>query len=141
MFLETLNKLMDERGLNKNSLSRQSGIPYTTIDGFYKKGYANAKLSTLRQLAHFFEVSLDYLVGEDTTNDNNIMSDKEKKMLTDYRELNEIGQQKAQEYIRLLLMDSSYKKLPPLPQEEEYAIAAWGGKNEVKTKTIKPQTT
>ena len=44
-----------------------SGIPYTTIDGFYKKGSDNIKLSTLKKLAECLNCSLDYLV--DDTND------------------------------------------------------------------------
>lgn len=61
-FLEKLDFLMDRDGLNKSTLAQKSGIPYTTIDAFYKKGYSNAKLSTLNKLCACFGVSLDYLV-------------------------------------------------------------------------------
>lgn len=61
-FIERLNELMDANGLNKNTLSIKSEIPYTTIDGWYKKGYEGAKLSTLKKLAAFFDCSLDYLI-------------------------------------------------------------------------------
>jgi len=44
-------------------LARESGVPYTTIDGFYKKGWDNVKLSTLLKLAAYFEISLDALVN------------------------------------------------------------------------------
>ena len=37
MFLDILNELMAEKGINKSILSKESGVPYTTIDGFYKK--------------------------------------------------------------------------------------------------------
>ena len=127
MFLEVLDNLMLKHGLNKSSLSKQSGIPYTTIDGFYKKGYANAKLSTLRQLAQFFEVSLDYLVDDNVQENNTILNNNENKILSSYRSLNTLGQQKAMEYIRLLLLDSNYKKIQPMPPEKSYEIAAWGG--------------
>lgn len=36
-FTEKLDSLMREKGINKSTLSKESGIPYTTIDGFYKK--------------------------------------------------------------------------------------------------------
>lgn len=61
-FLDKLNNLMMEQGLNKNSLSKASDIPYTTIDGWYKKGYDNLRISTLKKLAAFFNTSLDYWV-------------------------------------------------------------------------------
>ena len=40
-FLEKLDFLMSEMSINKSKLSQISGVPYTTIDGFYKKGYIN----------------------------------------------------------------------------------------------------
>ena len=46
-FLEKLDMLMAAQGLNKRKLSHLSGVPYTTIDGFYKRGYENAQLSNL----------------------------------------------------------------------------------------------
>lgn len=63
-FLEKLDYLMGKRGLNKNRLSQLSGVPYTTIDGFYKKGYENTKISTIRKIADALDVSLDYLVDD-----------------------------------------------------------------------------
>lgn len=65
-FLEKLNCLMKKNGLNKSSLSKACNIPYTTIDGWYKKGYEGLKLTTLRKLADFFGTSLDYWAVEDT---------------------------------------------------------------------------
>lgn len=63
-FLEKLDCLMEEKSIGKADLSRISGVPYTTIDGFYKKGYKNAKISTIRKIANALGVSLDYLVGD-----------------------------------------------------------------------------
>ena len=59
---------MKERNINKADLARKSGVPYTTIDGFYKKGSENAKLSTLKKLCTYFNCTLDYLAN-DTVND------------------------------------------------------------------------
>ena len=64
-FTERLEFLMRRNGIsNKSELARMSGIPYTTIDGFYKKGTDNIKLSTLRKLAHCLHCSLDYLTED-----------------------------------------------------------------------------
>lgn len=67
-FLEKLNTLMQEKDLNKNSLSKACGIPYTTIDGWYKKGYDDLRLSTLKKLAAFFNTTLDYWAYDDESN-------------------------------------------------------------------------
>ncbi len=67
-FLNKLENLMHDKGIeNISQLSRETGIPYTTIDGFYKKGTENIKLSTLKKLASYFECSLDFLVDYNVT--------------------------------------------------------------------------
>lgn len=59
-FLEKLDYLMKKNNLNKSTLSKACNIPYTTIDGWYKKGYEGLKLTTLRKLADYFGTSLDF---------------------------------------------------------------------------------
>ena len=63
-FIDKLNEEMKRLGLNKSRLSQISGVPYTTIDGFYKKGYENAKISTIKKIAAALDVSLDYLIDD-----------------------------------------------------------------------------
>lgn len=64
-FTDRLEYLMKRNGIKNNSeLARESGIPYTTIDGFYKKGSDNIKLSTLKKLAKCLHCSLDYLTED-----------------------------------------------------------------------------
>ena len=65
---DKLDILMKERNISKADLARESGVPYTTIDGFYKKGSENAKLSTLKKLCNYFHCTLDYL-ADDAVND------------------------------------------------------------------------
>lgn len=59
-FTEKLDMLMEANHLNKNTLSKACGIPYTTIDGWYKKGVSDLKLSTLRKLTAYFGQSLSF---------------------------------------------------------------------------------
>lgn len=65
-FLEKLDVLKSLKNLNNSDLSRESGIPYTTINTWYKNGgYEGMKLSTLRKLSDYFNVSLAYWADED----------------------------------------------------------------------------
>lgn len=97
-FLEKLNFLMESKKINKNILSKESGIPYTTIDGFYKKGYQNAKLTTIKKLCDYFDVTLDYLMRDDVTDtnygkpENFSISKEEMHLLQKYRLLDKRGQ-------------------------------------------------
>ena len=92
-FLTKLDKLMQDRNINKNQLSKESGVPYTTIDGFYKKGTDNIKLSTLKKLASYFGCSLDYLADDDVPEDSihTIAAHHDNEDWTD-EELNEIDE-------------------------------------------------
>ena len=65
-FTDKLDALMAEKGINKSILSKESGIPYTTIAGFYTKGTDNVKLSTLRKLSAYLECSIDYLADDES---------------------------------------------------------------------------
>ena len=92
-FLDKLDYLMERDHLNKSTLSQKSGIPYTTIDAFYKKGYANVKLSTLEKLCACFSTSLDYLVNDKIVdpnygmieNDETVSSKEEAELLSLFR--------------------------------------------------------
>ena len=64
---DKLDILMKERNINKAELARESGVPYTTIDGFYKKGSENAKLSTLKKLCAYFGCTLDFLADDNVS--------------------------------------------------------------------------
>lgn len=61
---DKLDQFMKKNGYNKADLARLSGIPYTTIDGLYKKGDENTKLSTLRRLAKVIGCTLDELADD-----------------------------------------------------------------------------
>lgn len=61
---ENIDYFLIEMDMNKAELARESGVPYTTIDGFYKKGTDNVKLSTLKRLCEYFGCSIDYLVSD-----------------------------------------------------------------------------
>lgn len=85
-FTEILDRQMAIRGINKNILSKESGVPYTTIDGFYKKGSDNVKLSTLKKLATYFDCSIDSLVGYVTSEDEEQFTPRELEMIEEYKQ-------------------------------------------------------
>lgn len=67
---EKLILLMNERELSKADVSKGADIPYTTFDGIFKKGHENLKLPTLKKLAAYFDVSMEYLSNDDVTDRN-----------------------------------------------------------------------
>lgn len=62
-FLDRLRLLMNQNGDDNNSvLAKRSGIPYTTIDGLFKRGWEKAQISTIQKICDYYGVSLDYMV-------------------------------------------------------------------------------
>lgn len=113
-FLDKLDFLLQKNKMNKRQLSQATGIPYTTIDSFYKKGYDNIKLSTLIKLSSYFQCTLDYLVDDENGNEyieqspnSNDTSLKE----VIYKEILELSEEE-QSYI--LDMINTYKKHLPI---------------------------
>lgn len=73
-FLDRLRILMDRAGDNNSTLAKKSGIPYTTIDGLFKRGWEKAQLSTIQKICEYYKVSLDYMVyGSDALSDEALL--------------------------------------------------------------------
>lgn len=69
-FLDKLDFMMNKLDINRSKLSNLSGVPYTTIDTLYKKGYENTKLSTIKKIAEALDVSMDYLLVDSITDES-----------------------------------------------------------------------
>ncbi len=113
-FTEKLDKLLEQHKISISELSRNSDIPYTTIDGFYKKGYANMKLSTLKKLSEYFDISIDYLVNDDYDEVLQEQSPEEKEFLNKFKTL-DIRGRKAVEAV----LQSHYDRLHPQTRAED----------------------
>ncbi len=121
-FLEKLNYLMEKNHLNKSTLSKACNIPYTTIDGWYKKGYEGLKLTTLRKLAEYFGTSLDYWASENTDAAAQISKDKSlseihQKALAQLEKMNDEQVKAVLAFINSL--DELEKSLQPTPHNSE----------------------
>lgn len=100
-FLEKLDTQMAMKNLTKAKLAKQLGIPYTTIDSWYKLGYEGIRFSTLRLLTNFFGVTLGYWIDEEE------LSEEEMELINKYR--NNVAMHEAVH--RILQMD-------PVPEKE-----------------------
>lgn len=109
-FIDKLNYQMKRLGLNKSRLSQISGVPYTTIDGFYKKGYENAKISTIKKIAAALDVSLDYLIDDLTEEAPAPPEDERSRIQSIFDQLSPSNQAKLLELAGLYLDDQNKKK-------------------------------
>lgn len=117
-FLNKLENLMTNKKIkNLHELSTKSGIPYSTLRGFYTKGTENIKLPTLKTLAKFFNCSIDYLADDEITDikpygDSNIDKDIDafQKALKDHNLLDKNEELTDEKFNHILEIIKANKK-------------------------------
>lgn len=126
--LEKIEFLMHQKGIkNRAELSEISGIPYSTITGFYAKGYDRMKLSTLKTLADCLGVTIDYLGRDEITDPNYgltsassaFLAVDETQLVEDYRSMNDEGKEKVRDYVADLKDNPKYKKCSQSRMDKE----------------------
>lgn len=66
--MKMINKiefLMREAGLNRRQFSIKAGIPYSTVDNWFKVDCEKMQLPTFRVLCDFFGVTMDSMAWDD----------------------------------------------------------------------------
>lgn len=138
-FLDKLDFMMNKLGINKRKLSNLSGVPYTTIDTFYKKGYENTKLSTIKKIAEALDVSMDYLVVDSITDEDYgktngfYVSVEEQAHIKKYRALDKHGK----EMVDIVLA----KEAERIEAEQQAGAAVPDSSKDTQTPTIVPEIT
>lgn len=124
-FLEKLDLMMNARGLNKRQLSILSGVPYTTIDGYYKRGYENAKIANVRRIAKALGVSLNFLLEEEQDQTESpgtaeaIPGDQDESVIMNF--VGELSEDQQELLIVLLqkMIEQNQRKLSSHPEEAD----------------------
>lgn len=82
-FAEKLHMLIDERDITQKKIALDLQIPASTLGG-YVQGTSEPDFDTLKMLAHYFNVSSDYLLD---IHDNLTRSRREEELLRLFRTL------------------------------------------------------
>lgn len=94
IFAQRLKKLRTERGLSTRALGEEVGTSNATISR-YETGKRDPDLVIVHNIAQFFDVSIEYLCGEDI--------DTNKKQLTEmFNKLSDESKKDAIKYITYL---------------------------------------
>ena len=128
-FLDKLDALMRERNISRRKLAIEADIPYSTVVGFYEKGYDNIKLSTLKKLAKYLRVSIDFLCDDHGSTARDTTPAKSDRFNMKYIDLSENSQRIVDLVIEELIDLASYKSHMPDSSEhirEYYSLAATG---------------
>lgn len=105
-FSNTLRMLIEEKDLTQKELAKQLHLAPSTL-GSYVQGSREPDFSTLKQLADYFNVSTDYLLGHYTAS---ISSPLENELLRVFRSLTEEQQYICIEQSKVLMKSHSRLK-------------------------------
>lgn len=129
-FSNRLRSLRQERGLTQDELAKSFGISKSTVS-MYENGNREPDFETLEMIADFFNVDMNYLLGnqsEKTTtsvyqpNKTPYLTASEQELLTNFRQLNEEGQELVLKAARSYVRSGDYIKTDESELVEEKEI-------------------
>ena len=110
-FGNILSDLRNKAKITQQELANVLGISRGTI-GMYEIGKRDPDTETLKKIAQYFNVSIDYLLGN--SNDKNIdeskISEIDKKLIDDITSLDDDLKKEAEKYIELLKIKQNLDK-------------------------------
>lgn len=93
-----LKELRKTKCLTQDEMSKILNIARSTYNGYEQK-ISEPNLETLCKLADYYNVSLDYLVGRENTNDSECLDELEMNILKVSKHLNTNNKRQALAYI------------------------------------------
>lgn len=93
-----LKELRKADNLTQEEISKKLNIAKSTYCG-YELGISEPSLETLIKLADYYDVSLDYLVGRQYSNEVGYMTKEQKEIVRMFLSLDEFNQAKVAGYI------------------------------------------
>jgi transcriptional regulator with XRE-family HTH domain len=118
-FPERLKSLIEEKGCSQRELAEQVGVKPNTVSDWMKHG-TSPKVSTIYEMAKYFNVSFDYLFTgrHDAYNPNVVvLTDNELELLTHFRKLSE-----KEQYILIGVILNESRRSAVQDDEEKNAI-------------------
>lgn len=110
MFNDRLKRLRESRGLTQKEISLKLEMPQRTYSS-YENNEREPNSEILKKMSFFFGVTIDYLLGIENTN-NNQLSSAENLHIQKYRTLDEYGKRAINE-----LLDTEYERCTAVPEE------------------------
>ena len=101
MFFDTFSRLCNEKHKSPNAVAKELGIPSGSITNW--KNGTNPRHGTLLKIADYFDVSVDYLLGN--------TDKKEKSPAVEYDSEADRAEAELNEYLEFLRTDENYRMM------------------------------
>ena len=100
-----MEKLRELRIADKKRSEEIAQLLGITVQSYYRyeNGQNEPNIETLKVLADYYHVSIDYLVGRDFANDVGYLSEQDRNFIKLYNQLNDMGKLKTGAYVAGLL--------------------------------------
>ncbi|MDD3139391.1 MAG: helix-turn-helix transcriptional regulator [Lachnospiraceae bacterium] len=111
-FSDTLKILRESKDVTQQDLAKYLSVSRTTITG-YETRNREPDYDKLMRLASYFGVSVDYLIGNDSSNSYQkyIEKDVDSTVISQYRKLTLESKISTMEYIELLQLKEQQEKI------------------------------
>ena len=108
-----LKELIKKEYKSVRAFSNYSNIPYSTIDNIFKRGISGVSIQVVLKICMILNIDVEKIADDKLIikNDdvmNEILSADENKIIKNYRTLDGVGKQKADEYINDLTENPKY---------------------------------
>lgn len=128
--MKNLKMLRNKKNVTQQELADKLGIDRTSIGKWERHGVLPNK-DVLFQIADFFSVSIDYLLGRDFYTDN--LSDEEKNLLALYR----VSNRQAQDTAFVILQHGTlHLNVDSTPCAREAELSALPGKSPIRIPVV-----
>ena len=97
-----LKELRKEKKQTQDDIAKLLNVAHSTYNG-YEKETSEPTIETLKKLADYYNVSLDYLVGRSFNNDIGYLTEEQRYCTQNILKLNQMNLMKATSYILGLL--------------------------------------
>lgn len=105
-----LKELRKQKGMTQVDLSKALQISASAV-AMYETGRREPDFETLKKISKFFNVSVDYLLGNNTQNVRQEITENQTKLVDGYDELNDDGQNMLLSYLSFLKQSHSKLKV------------------------------
>ena len=110
---DLIRQKRQELNLSQEELGRMVGVNRAAINKWESGRVKNLKRETLKKLSEIFNISPALLVEPESATPIVDLAEKERRLITAFRELNATGQKKALTYISDLIDSGKYASSAP----------------------------
>ena len=86
-----LKELRERKGITQSELSRKMKVSPSTV-GMWEQGRREPDYENLKQLARYFNVSIDYLLDNEEAKHQPLITENQNRLIEGYDKLNGEGQ-------------------------------------------------